>query len=111
MYLNLDQVLPQQALAEAGTDTRPQMLDKGSCVPWSSRFLRVLDGKKEEGDLFEVSNESEIHTIEGEVSNTLKVHVLSGVDTNKDIGLGSNPASEESNVFATNFHVENCWDS
>ncbi|GJT29386.1 hypothetical protein Tco_0909661 [Tanacetum coccineum] len=120
----------QQALAEAGTDTRPQMLDKGSCVPWSSRFLRFLDGKKEEGStsfnlLFKVSiswnsvkvlkclcvmvkasrsvankgveamvsNESEIHTIEGEVSNTLKVHVLSGVDTNKDIGLGSNPAT------------------
>ncbi|GJZ39876.1 hypothetical protein Tco_0586439 [Tanacetum coccineum] len=36
-----------QAIANAGSENRPPMLKKGSYVPWSSRFMRYIDGKKE----------------------------------------------------------------
>ncbi|GJY57674.1 hypothetical protein Tco_0457566 [Tanacetum coccineum] len=41
----------QQTLAESRSLDRPLILDKGSYVPWTSRFLRLLDNKKEEGEL------------------------------------------------------------
>nr|GEV57663.1 hypothetical protein [Tanacetum cinerariifolium] len=41
----------QQTLAELGAEGRPLMLEKGSYVPWASRFLRFLDNKMEEGEL------------------------------------------------------------
>ncbi|GKB11819.1 retrovirus-related pol polyprotein from transposon TNT 1-94 [Tanacetum coccineum] len=45
----------QQALAEAGTYIRAPMLEKGSYVSWSSRCLRFLDYRKEEGVLMRKS--------------------------------------------------------
>ncbi|GJW38274.1 hypothetical protein Tco_0064119 [Tanacetum coccineum] len=39
----------QQAIVDVGSDTHPPMLEKGSYVLWSSRFLRYLEGKKEHG--------------------------------------------------------------
>ncbi|GKA54788.1 reverse transcriptase domain, reverse transcriptase zinc-binding domain protein [Tanacetum coccineum] len=39
----------QQSIADAGSKTRPPMLEKGSYVPWSSRFLKYVNGKKEHG--------------------------------------------------------------
>ncbi|GKE18822.1 hypothetical protein Tco_1426399 [Tanacetum coccineum] len=41
----------QQTLAESGASDRPPILEKGSYVPWASRFLRFLDNKREEGEL------------------------------------------------------------
>ncbi|GKA75391.1 putative ribonuclease H-like domain-containing protein [Tanacetum coccineum] len=41
----------QQTLAESGAEGRPPILEKGSYVPWASRFLRFLDNKREEGEL------------------------------------------------------------
>ncbi|GKD45144.1 hypothetical protein Tco_1269789 [Tanacetum coccineum] len=41
----------QQTLAELGASDRPPILEKGSHVPWASRFLRFLDNKREEGEL------------------------------------------------------------
>ncbi|GJU48417.1 hypothetical protein Tco_1217972 [Tanacetum coccineum] len=38
----------QQTLAESGTSERPPMLEKGSYVPWASRFMRFLDNIQEE---------------------------------------------------------------
>ncbi|GJX62471.1 integrase, catalytic region, zinc finger, CCHC-type containing protein [Tanacetum coccineum] len=40
----------QQTLVESGASDRPQILDKGSYVPWVSRFRRFLDNKQEEGE-------------------------------------------------------------
>ncbi|GKE08432.1 hypothetical protein Tco_1411983 [Tanacetum coccineum] len=37
----------QQALADAGSETRSLMLERGSCIPWASKFKRYLDRKKE----------------------------------------------------------------
>ncbi|GKA40438.1 hypothetical protein Tco_0733031 [Tanacetum coccineum] len=37
----------QQSLAEAGSETRPPMLERGSYIPWASRFKRFLNRKKE----------------------------------------------------------------
>ncbi|GKD28524.1 hypothetical protein Tco_1239302 [Tanacetum coccineum] len=37
----------QQSLADAGLEIHPPMLEKGNYVPWSSRFLRFIDGRKE----------------------------------------------------------------
>ncbi|GJS95563.1 hypothetical protein Tco_0802531 [Tanacetum coccineum] len=45
----------QQALADACLDARPPVLEKGSYVPWASRFLRFLDRKKEKGILLRES--------------------------------------------------------
>ncbi|GJX65867.1 hypothetical protein Tco_0300210 [Tanacetum coccineum] len=39
----------QQLIAYAGSETREPMLEKGSYIPWSSRFMRYVDGKKEHG--------------------------------------------------------------
>ncbi|GJV50815.1 hypothetical protein Tco_1446556 [Tanacetum coccineum] len=33
----------QQSLADTGLETRPPMLERGSYVPWSSRFRRYID--------------------------------------------------------------------
>ncbi|GJV95233.1 integrase, catalytic region, zinc finger, CCHC-type containing protein [Tanacetum coccineum] len=33
----------QQSLAEAGSETRPSMLERGSYIPWASRFKRFLN--------------------------------------------------------------------
>ncbi|GJR86274.1 hypothetical protein Tco_0210285 [Tanacetum coccineum] len=41
----------QQTLVESGAEARPPILEKGSCVPWASQFLRFLDNKREEGEL------------------------------------------------------------
>ncbi|GJR12093.1 hypothetical protein Tco_0794745 [Tanacetum coccineum] len=38
----------QQTLAESGASDRPLILEKGSYVPWASRFRRFLDNKQEE---------------------------------------------------------------
>nr|GFA61287.1 hypothetical protein [Tanacetum cinerariifolium] len=37
----------QQAIADASSDQRPPMLEKGSYVPWASRFKRYVDVKRE----------------------------------------------------------------
>ncbi|GJS78988.1 hypothetical protein Tco_0728869 [Tanacetum coccineum] len=37
----------QQSLAEAGSETRPPMLERGSYIPWASRFKRFLNRKRE----------------------------------------------------------------
>ncbi|GJR90365.1 hypothetical protein Tco_0214376, partial [Tanacetum coccineum] len=37
----------QQSLAEAGSETRPPMLERGSYIPWASRFKRFLNRKSE----------------------------------------------------------------
>ncbi|GJS41309.1 integrase, catalytic region, zinc finger, CCHC-type containing protein [Tanacetum coccineum] len=41
----------QQTLAESGAESRPPILKKGSYVPWASWFLRILNNKREEGEL------------------------------------------------------------
>ncbi|GJV26990.1 putative reverse transcriptase domain-containing protein [Tanacetum coccineum] len=37
----------QQSLAEADSETRPLMLEKGSCISWESRFRRYLNRKRD----------------------------------------------------------------
>ncbi|GKD51581.1 hypothetical protein Tco_1280557 [Tanacetum coccineum] len=32
----------QQSLADAGSETRPPMLERGSYIPWASRFRRYI---------------------------------------------------------------------
>ncbi|GKD31375.1 hypothetical protein Tco_1242153 [Tanacetum coccineum] len=45
----------QQTLAESRALDRPLILEKGSYVPWTSQFLRLLKNKKEEGELMRYS--------------------------------------------------------
>ncbi|GKC33401.1 hypothetical protein Tco_1040695 [Tanacetum coccineum] len=40
----------QQTLTESGANDRPPMLEKGSYIPWESRFKRFLENKLEEGE-------------------------------------------------------------
>ncbi|GKB56721.1 retrovirus-related pol polyprotein from transposon TNT 1-94 [Tanacetum coccineum] len=37
----------QQSLADAGSENRPPMLERGSYIPWASRFKRFLNRKRE----------------------------------------------------------------
>nr|GEV96364.1 hypothetical protein [Tanacetum cinerariifolium] len=37
----------QQFLADAGYETRPPMLERGSYIPWASRFRRYINRKRE----------------------------------------------------------------
>ncbi|GKD55626.1 hypothetical protein Tco_1289013 [Tanacetum coccineum] len=37
----------QQSLADAGSETRPPMLESGSYIPWASRFRRYINQKRE----------------------------------------------------------------
>ncbi|GKC36813.1 hypothetical protein Tco_1049197, partial [Tanacetum coccineum] len=37
----------QQSLADAGSETRPPMLERGSYIPWASHFRRYLNRKRE----------------------------------------------------------------
>ncbi|GJS04035.1 retrovirus-related pol polyprotein from transposon TNT 1-94 [Tanacetum coccineum] len=37
----------QKSLADAGSETRPPMLERGSYIPWASRFRRYLNRKRE----------------------------------------------------------------
>ncbi|GKB84768.1 hypothetical protein Tco_0957040 [Tanacetum coccineum] len=37
----------QQSLADVGYETRPPMLERGSCIPWASRFRRYIKRKRE----------------------------------------------------------------
>nr|GEV56668.1 integrase, catalytic region, zinc finger, CCHC-type, peptidase aspartic, catalytic [Tanacetum cinerariifolium] len=37
----------QQSLADAGSETRPPMLERGSYIPWESRFQRYINRKRE----------------------------------------------------------------
>ncbi|GKC22012.1 hypothetical protein Tco_1024162 [Tanacetum coccineum] len=37
----------QQSLADAGSETRPPMLERGSYIPWASHFKRYLNRKRE----------------------------------------------------------------
>ncbi|GJR77323.1 hypothetical protein Tco_0089688 [Tanacetum coccineum] len=45
----------QQTLARSGALDRPLILEKGSYMPWASRFLRFLENKMEEGELMKDS--------------------------------------------------------
>nr|GEX74848.1 hypothetical protein [Tanacetum cinerariifolium] len=36
----------QQSLADVGSKTRPLMLERGSYIPWASRFRRYINRKK-----------------------------------------------------------------
>ncbi|GJR67605.1 hypothetical protein Tco_0013670 [Tanacetum coccineum] len=45
----------QKTLAESRALDRPLILEKGSFVPWASRFLRFLENKQEEGELMQNS--------------------------------------------------------
>ncbi|GJS93344.1 hypothetical protein Tco_0800312 [Tanacetum coccineum] len=47
-----------QAIVDAGSENHPPMLEKGSYVPWSSRFMTYIDGKKEYGKLLKDSIEN-----------------------------------------------------
>nr|GEU75481.1 integrase, catalytic region, zinc finger, CCHC-type, peptidase aspartic, catalytic [Tanacetum cinerariifolium] len=42
--------LNRQTLVESGAFDRPPILEKGSYMPWESRFRMFLDNKKEEGE-------------------------------------------------------------
>ncbi|GKE89267.1 hypothetical protein Tco_1566742 [Tanacetum coccineum] len=37
----------QLSLADAGSETRPPMLERGSYIPWASRFRRYINQKRE----------------------------------------------------------------
>ncbi|GJX01898.1 integrase, catalytic region, zinc finger, CCHC-type containing protein [Tanacetum coccineum] len=37
----------QQSLADASSETRPPMLERGSYIPWASRFRRYINRKRE----------------------------------------------------------------
>ncbi|GJZ65170.1 hypothetical protein Tco_0621866 [Tanacetum coccineum] len=37
----------QQFLADVGSETRPPMLERGSYIPWASRFRRYINQKRE----------------------------------------------------------------
>ncbi|GJV76183.1 retrovirus-related pol polyprotein from transposon TNT 1-94 [Tanacetum coccineum] len=37
----------QQSLVDAGSETRPPMLERGSYIPWASRFRRYINRKRE----------------------------------------------------------------
>ncbi|GKG37357.1 hypothetical protein Tco_0447530, partial [Tanacetum coccineum] len=36
-----------RSLAEADSETRPPMLERGSYIPWASRFRRYLNRKRD----------------------------------------------------------------
>ncbi|GJY93624.1 hypothetical protein Tco_0509406 [Tanacetum coccineum] len=40
----------QQTLADSGASKRPPMLEKGSYIPWASRFMRFPENKQEDGE-------------------------------------------------------------
>ncbi|GKA09990.1 retrovirus-related pol polyprotein from transposon TNT 1-94, partial [Tanacetum coccineum] len=63
----------QKTLAESGALDRPSILEKGSFVPWASRFLRFLENKQEEGELMQNS-----------IDNGIKVinYILQGIPNN-----------------------------
>ncbi|GJW01567.1 hypothetical protein Tco_1556818 [Tanacetum coccineum] len=44
-----------QSISNAGLENYPPMLKKGSYIPWSSRFLRYIDGKKDYGKMLKDS--------------------------------------------------------
>ncbi|GJV94368.1 hypothetical protein Tco_1545945 [Tanacetum coccineum] len=58
----------QQTLVKSGSSDRPLILEKGSYVPWASRFMRFLDNKKEKGKLMR-------HSIDIRVMN----YILQGI--------------------------------
>ncbi|GKA86237.1 hypothetical protein Tco_0807948 [Tanacetum coccineum] len=37
----------QQSLADAGSENRPPMLERGSYIPWASRFRQYLNRKRD----------------------------------------------------------------
>ncbi|GJY98258.1 hypothetical protein Tco_0515168 [Tanacetum coccineum] len=40
----------QQTLVDSRASKRPPILEKGSYIPWASRFMRFLDNKQEDGE-------------------------------------------------------------
>ncbi|GJV83946.1 hypothetical protein Tco_1523844 [Tanacetum coccineum] len=50
----------QQTRAQSGAKSTPQILEKGSYVPWASRFFRFFDNKREEGELMGHSIDNDI---------------------------------------------------
>ncbi|GJX26491.1 retrovirus-related pol polyprotein from transposon TNT 1-94 [Tanacetum coccineum] len=49
----------QQSLANAGSETRPPMLERGSYIPWASRFRRYINRKREGPYEFKIFTPSE----------------------------------------------------
>ncbi|GKA73568.1 hypothetical protein Tco_0779870 [Tanacetum coccineum] len=61
-------IVNQKTLAESEVSNRPLMLDKGSYVPWASRFMRFLGNKQEEGELMRNSIDNDPY-IRKEITN------------------------------------------
>ncbi|GJV65465.1 hypothetical protein Tco_1476293 [Tanacetum coccineum] len=53
----------QQSLADVGSETRPPMLERGSYVPWSSRFMKYIERKRDTRKLLKRSIEKDIEAI------------------------------------------------
>ncbi|GJZ83799.1 hypothetical protein Tco_0648972 [Tanacetum coccineum] len=61
-------IVNQKTLAESEASNRPPMLEKGSYVPWASRFMRFLENKQEEGELMRNSIDNDLY-IRKEITN------------------------------------------
>ncbi|GJY27660.1 hypothetical protein Tco_0403427 [Tanacetum coccineum] len=44
-----------QSIADASSENRPPMIEKGSYLPWAARFMRYIDGKKDYGHMLKDS--------------------------------------------------------
>ncbi|GJX32960.1 hypothetical protein Tco_0242815 [Tanacetum coccineum] len=72
-----------QSFADAGLENRPLMLEKGSYVPWSSRFQRYIDGKKDYGNMLKDSILKE-----ADLTGDDKKHFKANIDAMNAILLG-----------------------
>ncbi|GKF86715.1 hypothetical protein Tco_0254542 [Tanacetum coccineum] len=72
----------QQSLADAGSETRPPMLERGSYIPWASRFRRYFRNCK----LLRIYKEMRYCTMNAEIElmNLILLSILNDIYNSVD---------------------------
>ncbi|GKC12660.1 hypothetical protein Tco_1009442 [Tanacetum coccineum] len=66
----------QQSLADAGSETRPPMLERGSYIPWASRFRRYINRKRKNQKWLNKALDEDPYQFEMFISNNSTVPKL-----------------------------------
>ncbi|GJV50521.1 hypothetical protein Tco_1440733 [Tanacetum coccineum] len=104
----------QQSFANVGSETRPPMLERGSYVPWSSRFMRYIDRKKDTRTFLKHSIEVDLY----EFKKIPATATTAATTKTEDDLAGDNLKQYEADIDAMNLillsipnHIYNSVDS
>ncbi|GJR12118.1 hypothetical protein Tco_0794770 [Tanacetum coccineum] len=101
-----------QSILDAGTENCHPMLVKGSYIPWASRFMQYIDGKKELGKMINdlINNGSyQMKMTEADLTPDEKTRFEADIDVMNAILLGTELSQQDTTSrLVDEFHKFKC---